>query len=142
MFGIHLNCFCLVLSQNCGAINQLVILQKKLLELLTFSHLTLTLVLYSKKRFILKSSDKVSLENNLFFSKSINNLLPSLFNNQTSTIMKLLGLTLAIFINIYGFKSAINVWNNSQKYLKFLSDICLLIKSKNSVRYLFCKVLK
>ena len=35
-----------------------------------------------KKSFILKFSDKVNLENTLFVSKSINNLLPSLFNDR------------------------------------------------------------
>ena len=34
-----------------------------------------------KTSFILKSSDKVTLENTLFVSKSINNLLPYLFND-------------------------------------------------------------
>ena len=45
----QLNYCSLALSQNCNAINQLVVLQKKLLEFLTFSHVTLTLVLYLKK---------------------------------------------------------------------------------------------
>ena len=36
-------------SQDCSAIKQLVILRKKLLELLTFSYVTFTLVLYLKK---------------------------------------------------------------------------------------------
>ena len=34
-----------------------------------------------RKTFILKFKDKINLENILFISKSINNLLPSLFNN-------------------------------------------------------------
>ena len=49
IFESHLNYCSLVWSQNCNAINRLVVLQKKLLELLTFSHITLTLVLCSKK---------------------------------------------------------------------------------------------
>ena len=49
IFELHLNYGCLAWSQNCNALNRLVILQKKLLELLTFSHVTLTLVLYSKE---------------------------------------------------------------------------------------------
>ena len=36
----HLNYYSLVWSQNCNAIYRLVILQKKLLELLTSSHIT------------------------------------------------------------------------------------------------------
>ena len=49
IFESHLSYCCLLWSQNCNAINRLEILQKKLLELLTFSHITLTLVLYSKE---------------------------------------------------------------------------------------------
>ena len=40
IFESHLNYCSLVWSQNCNAINRLVILQKKLVELLTFSHVT------------------------------------------------------------------------------------------------------
>ena len=50
IFESHLiNYCCLVWPQNCNTINRLVISQKKLLELLTFSHVTLTPVLYSKE---------------------------------------------------------------------------------------------
>ena len=45
----HLNYCFLVWSQNCNVINRLVVLQERLSELLTFSHVTLSLVLYSKK---------------------------------------------------------------------------------------------
>ena len=48
IFESHLNYCSLVWSQNCNAINRFVVLQNELLELLTFSHVTLTLVLYSK----------------------------------------------------------------------------------------------
>ena len=51
IFESHLKYCCLVWSQNHNAINRLVIIQKKLLEFLSFSHITLTLVLYSKKIF-------------------------------------------------------------------------------------------
>ena len=49
IFESHLNYCSLVWSQSCNAINQLALLQKKLSELLTFSHVTLTLALCSKK---------------------------------------------------------------------------------------------
>ena len=48
----HLNYCSLVWSQNCNAINRLVVLQERLSELLTFSHVTLSLFLCSKKNFI------------------------------------------------------------------------------------------
>ena len=93
-----------------------------------------------KRSFILKLSDKVTLENTLFKSKCINNLLPSLFNgwflfssdqHNYETSWSSLG-NLHKFsykTNLYGKTSiiviAINAWNNSQKLLKI------------SLRYLF-----
>ena len=59
IFESHLNYSSLVWSQNCNAINRFVVLQKKLLEILTFSHETLTLVLYLKKVFFLNSQIKL-----------------------------------------------------------------------------------
>ena len=47
----HLNYYSLVWSQNCNAIYGLVILQKKLLELLTSSHITHSSPLLKKKLF-------------------------------------------------------------------------------------------
>ena len=49
IFQSHLNYSSFVWSQNFHTINRLVILQEKLLESLTFTDATLTLVLYSKK---------------------------------------------------------------------------------------------
>ena len=45
IFQLHLNYCPLIYSQNCNAINRLAILQKNLLELLTFSYVTLPLIL-------------------------------------------------------------------------------------------------
>ena len=47
----QLNYCSLALSQNCNAINQVVVLQKKLLEFLTFSHVTHSSPLFKKKLF-------------------------------------------------------------------------------------------
>ena len=81
MFESHLHYCTLVWSQNCNAVNRLVVLQKKALRIINIqprdSHSSPLL----KKNFILKFSDKGKLESTLFLSKSINNLLPSLFNN-------------------------------------------------------------
>ena len=83
-----------------------------------------------KKSFILKFSDKANLENTLFVSKSINKLLPSLFNdwflfssdqhNYETSLSSLGNFCKPSFkTNIYGNNSivlsAINAWNNSQK---------------------------
>ena len=68
MLESHLNYCSPVWSQNCNANNCLVILQKNLLELLTFSYIILMLVLYSKKVLFLKvlSSDKLSGDGQIF----------------------------------------------------------------------------
>ena len=79
IFQPHLNYSSFVWSQNFNTINRLVILQEKLLQSLTFTDATLTLVLYSKKD--LKFSDNVNLENTLSVNKFTNNLIPSLFND-------------------------------------------------------------
>ena len=115
---------------------QLIILssyKKKLIELLTLSHVILTLVVYSKKIFILKFLDKVNLENTLFVSKSIYNVLPSLFNDwflfsseqhnyETSWSYHGSLHKLSYKTDIYGKNyivvSAINAWSNSQKLLQ------------------------
>ena len=74
---------------------------KKLLELSTFSHVTLTPCPLFKKCFILKFSDKFNLENILLLCKFINNLfllfsMTGFYLHLAKTIMKLLGLALAV----------------------------------------------
>ena len=84
------------------------------------------------KSFILKFSDKVTLENTLFVSNSINNLLPFLFNHwflfssdqhNYHTWSSLGNLHMTSYkTNLYGKNSiivnAINAWNNLQELLK------------------------
>ena len=72
-------------AQNYNAINRLaifrsLILQKKALRITTFNLKILITVLYLEK-LVLKFKDSINLENILFISKFVNNLLPSLFNN-------------------------------------------------------------
>ena len=107
--------------------------KKKLLELLTFSHVTLTLVLYSKN-FFLKFSDKVtSLFNDWF-------LFSSDQHNYETSWSSLGNLHKASYkTNLYGknsiIVSAINAWNNSQKLLK----ISLRHLSPNKIKK-FCQM--
>ena len=132
IFESHLNYCCLVLSQNCNAINPLVILQKKALRIINFQPRNSHSSPLFKRSFILKFSDKVT-KNTLFASKSINNLLPFLFNdwflsssdqqNYEPSCSSLGNLHKASYkTNLYGknyiIVSAINAWNNSQKLLK------------------------
>ena len=129
----HLNYWSLVWSQNCHAINRLVVLQKKALRIISFQQRHSHSSPLFKKSSILKFSDNVNLENTLFVSKSINNLLPSLFNNwflfssdqhnYETSWSSLDNLHKSSYkTNTYGKNSivvsAINAWNNSQKLLK------------------------
>ena len=82
IFESNLNYCSCVWAQSYNAINnRLVILQKKALRIMNFqprnSHASPLL----RKTSVLKFKDKINLENILFISKSINNLLPFLFNN-------------------------------------------------------------
>ena len=103
---------------------------------LTFSHLNLTLLFYSKS-FILKFSHKFNLGNTLFVSKSINNMLSSLFSetflfssgqyNYEKSWSSLGNLHEPFYkTNIYG-KNSINAINALSQ--TFISDIYLLKKS-------------
>ena len=123
----------LVWSQNCNAINRYVVLQKKAFRFINFQPHNFHSSRLFKKSFILKFSGKVTLENTLFVSKSINNILPSLFNdwflfssdqhNYETSCSSLGNLHKPSYkTNLYGknsiIVSAINAWNNSQKLLK------------------------
>ena len=77
----NLNYCSLVWAQNYNAINCLAILQKKALKIMNYQPRNLHTSPLFKKAAVLKSKDKINLKNILFISKSINNLLPSLFNN-------------------------------------------------------------
>ena len=114
-------------------LTDLLFYKKKLLELLTLTPRNSHSCPLFKKSSILKFSDKVNFENTLFVHKSINNLLPSLFNNwflfssdqhNYETSWSSLGNLHkpSYKTTTYGKNSivvsAINAWNNSQKFLK------------------------
>ena len=118
-------------SQNCHAINQLVVLQKKAFRIIYFQLRNSHSSPLFKKSYILKFSDKVNLENTLFVSKSINNLLPSLFNNWFVSLSDQHNYETSWSSldnlhkpsnksNTYGKNSfvvsAINAWNNSEVF--------------------------
>ena len=97
-----------------------------------------------RKAAVLKFKEKINLENTLFISKSINNLLPSLFSNwfvfssdahkyNTSWSSNDKLQKYSYRTNTYGKNSiiirAIESWNNGQNNLKTIS-LSLLIPSK------------
>ena len=107
--------------------------KKKVLRIINFQPCNSHSSPLFKKRSVLKFSDKVNLESTLFVCKSINNLLPSLFNNwflfssdqhnYETFWFSLDNLHKPSYkTNTYGKNyivvSAINAWNNSQKFLK------------------------
>ena len=107
--------------------------KKKALRIINFQPFNSHSSPLFKKSSILKFSDNVNLENTLFVSKSINNLLPSLFNNwflfssdqhnYETSWSSLDNLHKPSYkTNTYGKNSivvsAINAWNNSQNFLK------------------------
>ena len=77
----NLNYCSLFSAQNYNDINRLVILQKKTLRIMNFQLRNSHTSPLFRKTSVFKFKDKINLENRLFISKSINNLLPSLFNN-------------------------------------------------------------
>ena len=81
IFESNLNYCSLVWTQNYNAINCLVILQKKALRIMNYQPRNSHTSPLFRKAAALKFKNKINLENILFISKSINNPLPSLFNN-------------------------------------------------------------
>ena len=75
----HLSYSCIVWTQNINAVRRLIILQKKVLEIMNFKDILFhSSPLFSSNN-ILKFGGKITLKNMLFISKSINRQVPSIF---------------------------------------------------------------
>ena len=79
IFDSYLSYCCLVWAQNYSTIQQ-IILQKKAIIIINLQPRNFHTSPLFKQNSILKFQDKICLENILFVSKSLNNLLPSVFN--------------------------------------------------------------
>ena len=79
IFDSYLSYCCLVWAQNCSTI-QWIILQKKVNRIINFQQRNFHTIPLFKQNSILKFQDKICLENKIFFSKSLNNLSPSVFS--------------------------------------------------------------
>ena len=78
---LHLNYASIVWDQTKSSINRVFIIQKKALTAIHFKgKFDQTSSLFSESN-IIKLPDKISIENCLFFSKSLNDHLPETFNN-------------------------------------------------------------
>ena len=80
IFDFYLSYCCLVWAQNCGTVQQIIILQKKAIRIINFQPRNFHASPLLKQNSILKYQDKICLENILFISKSLNNLSPPIFN--------------------------------------------------------------
>ena len=80
IFDSYLSYCCLVWTQNYSTIRRIIILQKKAIRIINLQPRNFHTRPLFKQNSILKFQDKICLENILFVSKSLNNLLPSVFN--------------------------------------------------------------
>ena len=79
IFDSYISYCCLVWTQNCSTIQQIVILQKKAMRIINFQSRNSHTSHLFKQSSILKFQDEICLENILFISKPLNNLSPSVF---------------------------------------------------------------
>ena len=76
IFDFHLSYSCIVCSQNINIVRRLIILQKKALQIMNFKdQLFHSSPLFSSNS-IFKFGNKITLENIIFVSKSINSKCP------------------------------------------------------------------
>ena len=81
IFDSHLIYSCIVWAQNINTVRRLIVLQKKALRIMNFKdQLFHSNPLFSLNN-ILKFGDKITLENIIFISKSINRQAPFIFND-------------------------------------------------------------
>ena len=133
IFDSYLSHCCLVWAQNCSSIQRVLILQKKAVRIINFQRRNFHTSPLFKQNFILKFQDKICLENNLFVSKTLNNLTPSVFstwfsfssdqhNYETSSSTQGNFTKLFYKTNRHGkysiTVSAVESWNKIQKQLK------------------------
>ena len=133
IFDSHLNYASIVWGQTKSSSNMVFIIQKRALRAIHFKgKFDHTSFLFSASN-IIKLPDKISIENCLFVSKSLNNQLPEIFNNwfvfssdthryETSCSAKGMLKVKSFNTKSQGKEaiiySAINTWNSLQKQLK------------------------
>ena len=133
IFDSYLSYCYLVWAQNRGTIQRIVVLQKEAVRIINFQQGNSHTSPLFKQNFILKSQDKICLENILFVSKSLNNLTSSIFstwcsfssvqhNYETSSSAQGNLTKLFYKTNKYGkysiIISAVESWNKIPKQLK------------------------
>ena len=131
IFDCHLNDGNTVWGHNRYSMNRLIILQKKVLRIMSFECRNAYSNPLSIRHEIIKLPDKVIMKNCLFKSKSINFNLPSIFNHwftfssdshnyETSSSSKYLLKVKTVKTKKYGREAMINKvisWNNIQNII-------------------------
>ena len=133
IFDSHLNYASIVWGQAKSSINRVFTIQNRAIRTIHFKdEFDHTSSLFSKPN-IIKLTDKISIQNCLFVSKSLNNQLPDIFNNwfafssdthryETSCSEKDMLKVKSFNTKSHGKQaitySAINTWNSLQKQLK------------------------
>ena len=139
IFDSHLNYANLIWAQNSNAIQQIIILQKNYHNNIT-SPLKLSFKSFFQKNNILKFSDKTMVDNILFISKALNNILPPIFKNWFQLCYNIHHYSTTSYVKVHlqkkSFKtnnfgkfsvtvSAIDSWNKMQdqmdKQVSFIS---------------------
>ena len=150
IFDPHLNYASIVWSQTKSLINRVFTIQKKAIRSIHFKgKFDHTSSLFSESN-IIKLPDKVSIENCLFVSKSLNNQLPEIFNNwfvfssythSYGTLYSEKGMLKVKSFNtkLHGKQaviySAINTWNSLQKQVKhFLLHNLSMLQLRNFLK--------
>ena len=146
IFDFYLSYCCLVWAQNCGTVQQIIILQKKAIRIINFQPRNFHASPLLKQNSILKYQDKICLENILFISKSLNNLSPPIFNTwfsfssdqhnyESSSSAQRNLIKLFYKTKRYGKYSitvtALELWNKIQEQLK---DLLLGDLSPNKIK--------
>ena len=155
IFDSHLNYASIVWGQTKSSINRVFTIQKKAIRTIHFKgKFDHTSSLFSESN-IIKLPDKISIENCLFVSKSLNNQLPEIFNNwfvfssdthryETSCSEKGMLKVKSFNTKSHGKQaviySAINTWNSLQKQLKhFLLHNLFTFQLKNFLKLHYLK---
>ena len=146
IFDFYLSYCCLVWAQNCGTVQQIIILRKKAIRIINFQPRNFHASPLLKQNSILKYQDKICLENILFISKSLNNLSPPIFNTwfsfssdqhnyESSSSAQCNLIKLFYKTKRYGKYSitvtAVELWNKIQEQLK---DLLLGDLSPNKIK--------
>ena len=133
IFFSYLSYCCLVWAQNFSTIQQILIFQKKAVRIINFQPRNFHTSPLFKQNSILNFQDKICPENILFVSKSLNNLLPSIFNTWFSfssyqhnyeTSSSTQGNLMKLFYKTHRYGkysitiSAVESWDKIQKELK------------------------